>query len=433
MTESKTSIYLLGSIQWLFFMFTNTVVIPLSVGAAFQLPPEAVESTMRISFILTGAACLIQALFGHKLPLMEGQSGLWWSLILSLGAATASTGGSLEVLGGSLSMGLILSGLVVALLGALGVGKVLSRWFTPNVMAVFLFLLSFQLSSIFFKGMLGLTTRSTIHLPEAGLSVGLVILVLVLSIKGKGTISNYAILIGIIVGWIAYTLLLPVPAEQAAATEGGSGILLFPWGSPSVDIGILLTALLAGLVNMTNNIASIKGAEPIYNRKTEEPQVRRSLIWTGLFTSVSGVFGTVPYAPYSSSLGFLLSTRILERAPFIIGASMFTLIGIIPVLGNFFSSLPISVGDAVLFAAYLQLLGSALRNVEGVTYNYKTIYRIAIPVLLGVSLLTVSPTVFASLPGAVRPLISNGLLVGVLFSIALERGVKWDAYEVKPR
>ncbi|MFD2614307.1 uracil/xanthine transporter [Paenibacillus gansuensis] len=430
--NNPNSALLLGSIQWLFFMFTNTIVIPLSVGAAFQLPAGDIESAMRTSFILTGAACLLQALFGHRLPLMEGQSGLWWSLILSLAAATASTGGSMEVLGGSLSLGILIGGLVVAVLGALGFTKVLSRLFTRNVMAVFLFLLSFQLSSIFFKGMLGLTGRSSINPAEAGLSVVLVALVVFISLKGRGMISNFSILIGIIIGWILYVVFLPgapEPAAGAAGTASARIFELFPWGSPAVDLGVMVTAVLAAVVNMTNNIASIKGAEPIMGREMTQGQYKASMIWTGLISSAAGVFGAVPYAPYSSSLGFLLSTRILSRAPFLLGAALFVLIGIVPALGHFFSSLPISVGNAVLFAAYLQLLGSALRNVEGVSYNYRTIYRIAAPVLVGMSLMTLAPSVFASFPGYIRPLLSNGLLVGVLFSLALENLIRWEQYE----
>ncbi|MDW0115189.1 solute carrier family 23 protein [Sporosarcina saromensis] len=52
---SKPALSLAG-VQWLFFMFANTIVVPLSVGAAFHLPDTEVATIIRSSFILTGTA-----------------------------------------------------------------------------------------------------------------------------------------------------------------------------------------------------------------------------------------------------------------------------------------------------------------------------------------------------------------------------------------
>lgn len=74
----SSSTTLFAGVQWLFFMFANTVVIPLTIGDAFHLSSVEVASAMQRSFIYTGIACILQAFIGHKYPLMEGQSGLWW-------------------------------------------------------------------------------------------------------------------------------------------------------------------------------------------------------------------------------------------------------------------------------------------------------------------------------------------------------------------
>src|SRR5699024_8777633 len=68
----------------------------------------------------------------------------------------------------------------------------------------------------------------------------------------------------------------------------------------------------------------------------------------------------VAYAPYVSSIGFLRQTGILDRLPFIIGSFMFFLMGVIEPVGTFFSTLPLSIGSAVLFVAYLQLFNSLI-------------------------------------------------------------------------
>ncbi len=79
----KSSNWISG-LQWLFFIFTNIVVIPITVGAAFELSTGTIVNMLQLSFIVTGLACIIQAFLGHKRAIMEGQSGLWWGVILTL-------------------------------------------------------------------------------------------------------------------------------------------------------------------------------------------------------------------------------------------------------------------------------------------------------------------------------------------------------------
>lgn len=134
----------------------------------------------------------------------------------------------------------------------------------------------------------------------------------------------------------------------------------------------------------------------------------------------------VPYAPYISSLGFLQSTLIFETLPMIIGAFMFILLGLVPSLSQLFSTLPVSVGDAVLFVAYLQLFSGAISNLNGINLTPKTIYRIAAPVLLGMAIMNIPAERFSSIPMLVRPLLSSGLLVGIILAILLENTINWS-------
>ena len=213
----------LAGIQWLFFMFANVVVIPISVGYAFHLPPAVITASLERAFIYTGIACILQGVIGHRLPLMEGPAGLWWGVILSLAASAQALGQSLSNLGGNLEAGIIISGVLVSVLGILGVGWTLRRLFNPIVTSTFYFLLAAQLIQIFFKGMIGLSDAPRIQPPIALLSLGLVILVLLLSIWGRGLISNFALLIGIIVGWIAFRLLFPGHTLALAPAAGMAG------------------------------------------------------------------------------------------------------------------------------------------------------------------------------------------------------------------
>lgn len=414
----RTSVILLAGFQWLFFMFANTVVIPISVGGAFQLDSIEIVSAIQRSFILTGIACLLQGLFGHRLALMEGQSGLWWGVILSLAATASTMNIELTTIGGSIAVGVIISGILVTVLGVLGMGEVLKKWFTPVVMFVFLLLLANQLITIFLKGMIGLNTGDSIDVKIASFSFILAALTILIHVKGKGIISSLNLLIGMTVGWIGAVLLFPAKATETITTT--PFLTWFPWGQPAFEWGIVITVVITGLLNTTNTIATLKGAEDIFEKETKPKQYRASFVLTGLLSTASGMLGLVPYAPYASSLGFLQSTGIREKAPFFVGSAFFVLLGMIPPLSAFFSTIPHSVGNTVLFVAYIQLFRSAIRNIEGLTFEPKTIYRIALPALLGLSIMSLPPTVFTTIPQLVRPILSNGMLMGILVALFME-------------
>lgn len=413
-----------AAVQWLGFMFANTVVIPLSIGAAFHLSSAAISGDMARSFFITGAACMLQGLIGHGLPLMEGQSGLWWGLILSLANIGLSSGTPLPVVGGSMEMGMVIGGIVIIICGLLGLHRVLNRLFTPIVMAVLLLLLASQLVDIFFRGMLGIRSNGQLNPHVAGLALAVALLVAILTIFGRGLLSNFSILIGIALGWAAYALLMGAGAA-AVAPHFVDMRQTYAWGAPAWNLGILVATIVTALINTTNTIATLRASEPLFGSKVTAWQFRRSFVLTGVFTAISGPLALVPYAPYTSSIGFLRTTRLLTRAPYLLAAGLFMVMGLIPALTGFFSTLPISIGDAVLIIAYFQLFGSALQNIEGMTFSFRTIFRIAAPTLIGLAILSTPASTFASLPGFAEAICANGMLVGILLAIVLENVVPW--------
>ncbi|NEW06660.1 uracil/xanthine transporter [Paenibacillus sp. SYP-B3998] len=427
LTKMSPKIWLAG-VQWLFFMFTNTIVVPLSLGHAFQLGPEEIATSLQRSFILTGVLCILQALWGHRYAVMDGPAGIWWGLVLNLCSSAQSVGMSMTEVGGGLASGFLLASLTMIVLGSLGFASFLKKIFTPIVMGVSLFLLTIQLVVNFFKGMLGMNSAGEIDIKVAALSIVIAIFVAMIHLKGSRLISSYSILIGIVVGWIAYELFFPT--THTAQAQAGSMLAVFPWGAPNLQIGIILTSFIVGLINMTNTITCLSTVEKMYQTKTTDAQYKRSYLLTGVFTALSSCFGLLPFGLFTSSIGLLESTKILERRALIIGGGMFALLGLIPALSGLFSSLPSSVGNAVLFVAYLQMFGTALRTIQGIPFNSKTVYRIALPVLLGISIMNTPPQAFSVLPIYLRPLVGNGLAMGVILSLVLEVVVNWRKYEL---
>lgn len=431
----KSSNWISG-LQWLFFIFTNIVVIPITVGAAFELSTGTIVNMLQLSFIVTGLACVIQAFLGHKRAIMEGQSGLWWGVILTLCATATAQGMPLPILGGSLTVGIIIVAILTFLIGVTGMGPRIAKLFTPAVMGVFMFLFGCQLIGIFLKGMLGIpfgnqTEAVHIDVSVSLLSIVIAALVIVISVKAPSSIRRYGLLIGIIGGWIIYALIFKPENPVSEATS--FGFELFPLGQPAWDIGIIITTVIAGLLNSANTFGALKGTESMYNVETTKSEYKASFSITGVFTLIAGIFGLVPNSPYVSSIGFLSQTGILNRIPFVLGGLMFLVMGLIPPIGNFFSQLPLSIGSAALFVSYSLLLNSSLNFFKQVEFNTVNVYRSAVPLFVGIVIMTLPASYFITVPSIIRPVLSSGLLVGIILALLLENLFNWDKYGVEKK
>lgn len=432
MTENSKKVTFLASIQWMFFIFTNVVVVPISIGAAFGLPAFEVVTILRSALIVTGIACILQALIGHKYPLLEGPSGLMWAMMLNLCAAAPTLGLSLQEIGGGIAAGMLLAGAVIMLLALCGAVPYIAKVFKPMVMNVFLMLLTFQLTFIFFKGMLKVNDNGTLDIPITLFSIVIAILVAVLKIKGNKIIGNFSLLIGIIIGWAIYALLFPTEGIMASGHDLLSAFSLFPLGTPKLEYGIIIITFIGCMTNLSNIFTSIQAASQIYKDNPKKSRYRNSMVLTGAYSLIGSLFGLVPYAPFASSIGFLESTQIYAKKPFLYGGAIIILLGIVPSFGLMLATIPITVGNAVLFVAYLQLLGTALKNLKVYNFDSITIHRIAIPVLVGVCLMTLDVKLYANFPSLLQPLLSNGFIMGVIISIILESSIKWNQQDTSP-
>ncbi|MBS4198717.1 uracil/xanthine transporter [Bacillus sp. FJAT-49732] len=424
MSKLSSLTTMFASLQWLFFIFANIVVVPVSIGFAFDLSSADIASILRTSLIVTGIACMLQGLWGHRYPLMEGPSGVIWGMLLNLSLSAPVLGLSLTEVGGGIATGMLLAGAATLLIVVLKLIPFIKKVFSPMVLSVYLFLLTFQLVFVFFKGMLKVNEDGTLDLPITLFSFCIAILVALIKVKGSKMVGNFSILIGMIGGWILYSLLFPT--EQQLSTGAVGLFNLFPLGKPNLELGIIAITFLGCLINLINTITSIQAASKLMNEKAEMSQYRNSYILTGLYTFAASLFGLVSYAPFASSIGFLESTQIYKKKPFIIGGALISLLGIVPYFSLLLATLPITVGNAVLFVAYLQLFGTSLKSLGGYSFNSITIHRIAAPVLIGVCLMTVGTELFSNFPAVIQPLISNGFIMGVLISIFLEAVVNWD-------
>lgn len=415
----------LASFQWMVFILAGTIVAPVSVAFAFGFTHAETADLLQRTFFVVGVTTLLQGLFGHKLPLTEGPAGLWWGVFLAYAALAAQSGSPEKVLSG-LEMGLLASGVLFILLSAFNMIRFVQKLFTPAVIGTYLILLIIQLSGPFISGILG-ADEGRVDGKTALASLITLALSIFLSQSRMVFLKNYSVLISLIFGWVLFGVLGLTASQSSAQLDIVTVPKWFVWGVPTFDAGIFITSLLTGLLLLTNMIASIEAVRQVV--QSEKPEsMRKTSFVMGINQMLAGVFPTVGGVPISGSAGFILTTRIKERLPFLIGAAMILIMSFFPMITTFFAALPAPVGYATLFVSMAGILGLGMNTVKQDLQNVQKVQVISLSIMIGAGVLFIPETVLSSLPNVLRSLLHNGLVIGVLAAILLDQMMARKTY-----
>lgn len=409
--------------QWFVFLLASSVALPIVIGSIFHMSFTEVSALMQRTFFTVGLASLLQGLFGHRLPIMEGPAGIWVSIFSVMAVTGINSGSSYSQTLQSLETTMLLTGMFLLLFGVFKISQKILPIFTPLVTGTFFFLLTVQLSGTFLKGMLGLQGSSnTVQLTEAVLAFITFFVVLGLSTFGKGWLSNYAVLIGIIIGWVSYVVLV-----GAQDIQGDIPIFSMPqwfaFGIPTFDPNLIPISLIAAIISISNIVASIVAVSQTVGEEPKEQSVvvNRGTAVSGINNGLAGIFSAIANVPLSTSAGFIALTGQKRKRPFLYATALLILIAFFPPIVAWISSIPSPIANAALMASFVQLVGLAIRNITLNPLDSRKITIVGIAYLIGMGTMFLPPDVFANMPSLVQNLMSNGLLVGTGLVIVIEQ------------
>ncbi|PEK36235.1 purine permease [Bacillus pseudomycoides] len=411
----------LSALQWALFILAGSLIVPISVAASYGLEgAEAIAFVQRTLFVL-GFAGLLQAIFGHRLPIQEGPAGLWWgifSLYASLGVVLfGSNNETLRVL----QYAFLLSGIICIILSIFGLIDKLARYFTPTVIGTYLFLLVAQLSGSFLKGMFGLDGQHT-EVQANVFILSLIVILLSFFIMKLPIIGQYSVLFSIVFGWILFAcfgLSNPVtPVTDIIRLPS-----LFVFGLPRIEWNMAITVVFVTLLLLTNMLASIRVVQKVVS-KYEEGAVQNRFKHAGIITGINqllgGLFSAIGPVAISGSAGFIATTNIYKRLPFLLGSSFIIIISIFPKITSFFAAIPVAVGYAAIYPVFASMIGLAFREYDTVE-NKERLFRVAgLSLFTGIGVMFVPPQAFSTLPPFLASFLSNGLVLGSIMAILLE-------------
>ncbi|HZK18447.1 MAG TPA: purine/pyrimidine permease, partial [Clostridia bacterium] len=422
---------ILSSLQWFIFMLSTAVIMPVAVGAAFQFSPVEMASIIRYTLLVVGVSSLLQIWFGHGLPIAEGPSAMWWAVFLifaELGPLMPNgTAGILQ----SIEMGIIISGILFIVLSLFKVINLLSKVFTPIVVGTFLVLLVAQLSGAFINQLLGIGYLSeSISMRVALPAIFVVILSIIFSRSRFTFLKVYSVLFSLTCGWILFALL---GLTKSVPMEASSLIMLpelFSWGAPRFDIGVVITSMLTALMVLTNQITSIQVAERVVERPAQQVYNRSGFI-LGINQILAGMISAIPSVAMTLTAGFIETTKMRDRLPFIVGGVLISLISFFPFAMLFFASLPVPVAYGALFLSFSSMIGLALKEFSTVEYNENNLFVIGFSLMLGIGSMFVPEKSLQIMPACFIPVLKNGLILGVMSCIFLEQMVKYKGFAKK--
>ncbi|WP_114572122.1 purine/pyrimidine permease [Exiguobacterium flavidum] len=409
----------LATLQWFLFIICTNIAPPLAIAASFELSGADTLAFLSRSLFLFALLSIVQAALGHRLPIMEGPAGIWWGVFALYASIGVTLYGSYSNTLQSLGFLLIVSGVICIILTLTGVLRRLIPLFTPQVIGVYMLLLSAQLSGSVMKGLMNIENGRIQVLPAL---ISVVTVLIALYLERSDRLRQYALLITLIAGWTMFAL---IGRAERPEWDGSWFTLpeLMPFGTIHVDWSLLPTALVISLLLMTNVLANIKVIERIIHSKNGQRvkgKVSPAGVSAGIGQMFAGLFGTVGPVAISGTAGFIASTDNTERKPFLLANAISLVLSIFTPFIGLIAKIPVAVGYAMVAPI---VAGMAIIGVteSGRDLNRKTAtITVGLPLLVGIGALLLPKGATSDLPPLVTTLMSNGLVLGTLVALFAE-------------
>jgi xanthine/uracil permease len=399
--------------QWL-IIFLPILMIFSAVSAEYLGMDEAGRILLFQRILLTtGGIMIVQTLWGHGYPLLDGPSS---ALLLTL--LVLAPGGLPAIQGG-----LIVGGILVALMGALRIVRRLEVLFTDNVIGVTIILIALTLLPYLTPLIIGKQPgKPQGDLGTFGTSLFTILVIVLFSQRLPGFLKTVSLLLGIGAGTLL-TAILGRLTIQAGPEVPWFALPrpLFP-GWPSFPLSAILPFLVAYLTVVINGVGSIYSIAEIVGKENLERRVDRGIGWTGVGGLAGGILGCVGTVSFGISPGVVLVTRVGSRFPVTLCGGLLCLLAFFQQLLVFLMSIPSSVVGAALLTAMASQVGAGISVLtrKGQALEGRDYVVIGLPILLAGVITSLPEAFFREFPPGAQAFFKNGLVIGIVGVLLLE-------------
>lgn len=398
---------LLYGLQW--FVLAIAVVVT-SLFIAVGSPAERVLYAQKV-FALMGATTIIQALWGHRMPIVVGPAAV---LLVGIITALASQGEAVNT--NKIYTAVMVGGVAVTALAAARVLSHLQRIFTPRIVIVILMLIAITLGPTI-KNLIFPAAEVERHTFALWLTIAGVPAMALASHRLRGVLKSIIIPISLLVGCVIYYAIYGGFGEVFARYTESEGSLLIP--QLEFDGSMIVAFLLCYVALLINDVGSIQALGGMLSTPDTDKRCGRGVAITGIMNVVAGGLGIIGPVNYSMSPGVIASSSCASRYALIPAGAALIICAFVPSLIAVMSAIPNTVIGVIL----LYLMGTQLAAAFNMLITSKSVLSfddaliIGLPVMVAMLFGAVPMDV---VPAVVRPILGNGFVMGVITVMLLE-------------
>ena len=385
------------ALQHLVAMIVGCVTPAIIIANALGLPQSERVLLIQVSLVMSAVTTLIELFpiggkLGSGLPVMFGIS---FAYLPSMQAIVGG-GGDIATIAGAMVVG----GIVAAVVGVFV--KKIRRFFPPIITGTVVFTIGLSLYPTAINYMAGGTGNTyEVVVLRKGLTSALVhgswqnwavaaftlIVVMVMSNKGKGICKLAAILLGMIAGYIVAAVFGMVDLSEVRDAAWFSLPRFMHFGIKfefSACIALALLFAINAIQAIGDLTATTVGG---LNREPTDQELQGGIVTYGRTNVLSAFFGSLPTATYSQNVGIVTTNKVVNRVVFALAGGFLLLAGLIPKFSAILTTIPQCVlgGATITVFSTIAMTGMKLIASETISPRNTTIVGLSAALGVGIS------------------------------------------------
>ena len=385
------------ALQHLVAMIVGCVTPAIIIANALGLPQSERVLLIQVSLVMSAVTTLIELFpiggkLGSGLPVMFGIS---FAYLPSMQAIVGG-GGDIATIAGAMVVG----GIVAAVVGVFV--KKIRRFFPPIITGTVVFTIGLSLYPTAINYMAGGAGNTyEVVVLQKGLTSALVhgswqnwavaaftlIVVMILSNKGKGICKLAAILLGMIAGYIVAAVFGMVDLSEVRDAAWFSLPQFMHFGIKfefSACIALALLFAINAIQAIGDLTATTVGG---LNREPTDQELQGGIVTYGLTNVLSAFFGSLPTATYSQNVGIVTTNKVVNRVVFALAGGFLLLAGLIPKFSAILTTIPQCVlgGATITVFSTIAMTGMKLIASETISPRNTTIVGLSAALGVGIS------------------------------------------------
>ena len=408
-------------LQHVLAMFASNVTPSIIVAGAAGLQFGGTEQVylIQMAMLFAGIATLFQTVgfgpVGARLPIMQGTSFAFVGVLAGI-AATQGLGVALTscIIGGLIHFAL---GSVIANIRYL---------FPPLVTGLVILAIGLYLVPVGIKYAAGGAADFQMAAESFGSlmhwTVALTVIVVALGFKfmTKGILSNAAILLGLIAGYLVAFMFGMVNFTAVGKASWVTGLQTLPYGfefNLGAVIGVTIVSIVSAVETIGDTSATAKAGA---GREATDEEISGATYADGLGTAVAGVFGGLPNTSFSQNVGIVGMTGIMSRHVVTIAGAIMVICGLIPKIGAIIASMPLPVLGGGVIVMFGMVAAAGLNVLSEIKMSRRNMIIIALSLSIGLGFNLV-PSAVQYLPGIWKTLATSAVAPTAFLAIVLNQ------------